>query len=197
MSKIKNTDYLCLTGMLRAKEAKMLTHEKLERVITEPGAAEAARALMDCGYEDMSAMDSRQINETLEDHRSKAIAEVSNMAPDSVVVDLFRLKYEYHNAKVLVKSAGGNQELLSAAGRFEPAKLKAYYETGESADLPKCLTDAMDEAKLVLARTGNPQLADQILDQAYFAELSESAQNRCGADSDRVDAAAAPGDIRK
>ena len=162
--------------MLRAKEAKMLSREKLERVITEPGFAEAARALVDCGYEDMSAMDSRQINETLERHRAKAFAEVGSMTPDSVVADLFRLKYEYHNAKVLVKSDGGRDSLLSAAGRYDPAKLKAYYESGESADLPKCLTEAMDEARMVLARTANPQLADQILDQAYFAELSESAQ---------------------
>lgn len=175
MSKIKNTDYLCLTGMLRAKEAKMLTRDKLERVINEPGFAEAARALVDCGYADMSHMDTRTINQTLEAHRAAAIAEVSALAPDSVVVDLFRLKYEYHNAKALVKSAGKGDKLLSAAGRFAPEKLQAYYEDGEAFDLPACLTKAMDEAKITLARTGNPQLADDILDKAYFAELSESA----------------------
>ena len=35
----------------------------------------------------------------------------------------------------------------------------------------------MEEAKAVLARTGNPQLADMILDKAYFSELKKAARS--------------------
>lgn len=175
MSKIKKTDYLCLSAMLRAKEAKMLTHEKLERIITEPTFADAARALTDCGYEDMSSMDTALINKTLEQHRASEIEEVSQMVPDSEVADLFRLKYEYHNAKVIVKSGGKAEELLSASGRSDVHLLMRVYETGEAEILPETVTHAISEAKVALARTGNPQLADFILDKAYFCELKDIA----------------------
>lgn len=174
--KVKNTDYLCLSAMLRAREAKMLGRDKLERLLTEPY-ADAARALTDCGYEDMSEMDTRGINEALGRHRAAELAEVYDMCPDKRVVDVFRLKYEYHNAKVIVKSGGaGGEGLLSGSGRCEAKELLAVYESGENTDLSETLAEAMAEAKVTLARTGNPQLADFILDRAYFSELTRLAQ---------------------
>ena len=174
--KVKNTDYLCLSAMLRAREAKMLGRDKLERLLTEPY-ADAARALTDCGYEDMSEMDTRGINEALGRHRAAELAEVYDMCPDKRVVDVFRLKYEYHNAKVIVKSGGaGGERLLAGSGRCEAKELLAVYESGENTDLSETLAEAMAEAKVTLARTGNPQLADFILDRAYFSELTRLAQ---------------------
>lgn len=161
--------------MLRAREARMLGRDKLERMLTEPY-ADAARALADCGYEDMAELDTRGINAALGRHRAEEIAEVYGMCPDKRVVDVFRLKYEYHNAKVIVKSGGaGGEELLSGSGRSDVQELRAFYESGEGADLSPKLAGAIDEAKVTLARTGNPQLADFILDRAYFAELTELA----------------------
>ncbi len=162
--------------MLRAREARMLGRDKLERMLTEPY-ADAARALADCGYEDMAELDTRGINEALGRHRAEEIAEVYEMCPDKRVVDVFRLKYEYHNAKVIVKSGGaGGEGLLSGSGRTDVQELRAFYESGEGADLSETLAGAIDEAKVTLARTGNPQLADFILDRAYFAELTELAE---------------------
>lgn len=173
--KFKNTDYLCLSAMLRAREARMLGRDKLERLLTEPY-ADAARALVDCGYEDMSGMDTRGINEALGRHRAAELAEVYEMCPDKRVVDVFRLKYEYHNAKVLVKSGGsGSEDLLSGCGRSGEDELRSAYETGENTDLSGTLVAAMSEAKSTLAKTGNPQLADIFLDRAYFAELVQLA----------------------
>lgn len=53
------------------------------------------------------------------------------MAPQPEVVDIFRLKYDYHNIKTLVKAAGANvsgDRLLSGNGRVAPEKLKAAVE---------------------------------------------------------------------
>ncbi len=38
--------------------------------------------------------------------------------------------------------------------------------------LPETLANAMEEAKATLARTANPQLADFVLDKAYFSRAS-------------------------
>ena len=176
MSKVKNTDYLCLSAMLRAKEARMLTRDRMETMLAEANYADAARALTDCGYEDMSGFDTRGINAALEKHRDREIADVYEMCPDKAVVDIFRLKYEYHNAKTLVKSAGAAEGLLSAAGRSETEELRRAYESGDGSALAPELARALEEAKVTLARTGDPQLSDFILDKAYFAELSELAE---------------------
>ena len=111
MSKVKNTDYLCLSAMLRAKEARMLTRDRMETMLAEASYADTARALTDCGYEDMSGLDTRGINAALEAHRALEIADVYELCPDKTVVDIFRLKYEYHNAKTLVKSSGAAESL--------------------------------------------------------------------------------------
>ena len=66
--------------------------------------------------------------------------------------------------------------LLSASGRIAPEELTAAYNEGRWAELPDVMGDAMAEAKAVLARTSNPQLADIVLDQAYFTELKNAAQ---------------------
>ncbi len=172
--KVRNTDYLCLSAMLRAREARMLGRDKLERMLTEPY-ADAARTAADCGYEDMAELDIRGINDCLGRHRAAEIAEVYDMCPDKRVVDVFRLKYEYHNAKVIVKSGGAGGELISGSGRSDVEEMRRFYDSGEGAELSPTLSDAIDEAKVTLARTGNPQLADFILDRAYFAELTELA----------------------
>lgn len=58
-----------------------------------------------------------------------------------------------------------------------PGELKQAYSEGRFAELPEELGAAMEEAKAVLARTGNPQLADMILDKAYFSELKKAARS--------------------
>ena len=48
--KCNKQDYLCLSAMLRAREAKMLTGEKAERMLSAQSFEEAAKLLCDCGY---------------------------------------------------------------------------------------------------------------------------------------------------
>lgn len=105
--------------------------------------------------------------------------ELENMAPDKQIVDFFRLKYDYHNAKVLIKCtcAGINGErLLSPLGRVNIAKLKASYLEKNFKELPLEFSGAMQEAEDTLSRTGDPRLADFVLDKAYISELLHTAQ---------------------
>ena len=63
------------------------------------------------------------------------------------------------------------KRLLSDSGRIPGEKLLEIYNEDKRVLLPETLAAAVDEAKTVLARTANPQLADFVLDKAYFAEL--------------------------
>ena len=68
-------------------------------------------------------------------------------------------------------------DLLSDAARFTPEELLEVYqtETGNGA-LPAAYAAAIREAKIALARTGNPQVSDYILDKAYFQEMEKLAE---------------------
>lgn len=176
---IKNEAYLCLSAMLRAREPKLLTNERAERMLDAPSFEEAAKLLTDCGYEDMSSMSAGEIETALAEHRAEVLAELEQLSPSKDIVDVFKMKYDYHNAKTLVKAEAMGTDpsrLLSASGRIAPEELTAAYNEGRWAELPDVMGDAMAEAKAVLARTSNPQLADIVLDQAYFTELKNAAQ---------------------
>ena len=176
--KIKDNRFICLSAILRAKEARMLSGAKLERMLAEPSFADACRIATESGYEDMSEMDVAGINASLAAFRARELAEIADLAPDQSVLDLFRMKYGYHNAKVIVKSMGDPEkdaDLLSDAARFTPEEILAVYQS-ESGALPAAYAAAIREAKTALARTGNPQIADYILDKTFFAESLREAK---------------------
>ena len=56
----KKEAYLCISAMLRAREPRLLSNEKAERMLDAAAFEDAAKLLTDCGYPDMSAMRSEE-----------------------------------------------------------------------------------------------------------------------------------------
>lgn len=210
MSRVKDRDYLALTAMLRAREAKMLDRDRIERMLSAADFADAAKLLADCGYEDMSAMNASQLDAALNARKKAIYEEIGRMCPERSLVDIFRLKYDYHNAKVLVKAgalgagtdgtaaatttaaggaaggmagtaggaAGSGQRLLSQLGRVPAGKLADAVAEARYSEVPEVLAGAIQEAQVVLAKTGNSQAAEFILDRAYHKELKILAEKQ-------------------
>lgn len=181
MSNVKNTAYLALTAMLRAREAKMLDRDRMDRMLNAPTYADAAKLLVDCGYEDMSGLDAKMLDAVLAARKQEIFEELYRMSPEPELVDIFRLRYDYHNAKVVIKSAGAGvdgQHLFSDVGRVTGEAIARACQEDQYNDLPKALAAAIKEARTMLAKTGNPQMADFILDRAYFAEMTELAKRQ-------------------
>ena len=100
--------------------------------------------------------------------------ELEGLAPDKGIVEFFRLKYDYHNAKVFLKSMARNQNnghLYSPLGRISPRALQQAHRDGRYDALPKAFAAALREAEDSLSRTGDPRLAEFLLDQAYIGEM--------------------------
>ena len=166
--------YLCLSAMLRARETRMLGADRAARMLEASGFEESAKLLVDCGYEDLGGLNAAGIDAALSERRAAIFSELENLVPDKALVELFRLKYDYHNAKAVLKGEAMGVDplrLMSGSGRIAPEKLKAAYDEERVSDLPPVLGAAMVEAGSTLARTSNPQLADFELDQAYFTEM--------------------------
>ena len=105
--------------------------------------------------------------------------ELGSMAPDPRIVDFFRIRYDYHNAKVYLKSVavgGDNSHLYLSLGRYAPAVLTEACRTEDYRSLSKSFADALKESAEILGRTSDPRLADFILDRAYVTELKDTAE---------------------
>ena len=173
---IKKEAYLYLSALLRAREPKMLSREKAERLLDAPSFAECAKQLADGGYEDMSQMNADEIENALSRRRAAVFRELAGMLPDEKLIDVFRVRYDYHNAKVVLKAEAVGSDplpLMSSSGRVPAETLLNAYREERAVDLPGKLAEALKAGKELLARTANPQLADFLLDKAYFAELQE------------------------
>jgi V/A-type H+-transporting ATPase subunit C len=127
----------------------------------------------------MSQMNIKQIEDALAARRAALFRELEGLVPDTAALDLFRMKYDYHNIKVLIKSAAMEQEdsaLLSESGRIPRETILRCFRDDRLRDLPGAIGAAAEEARNLLSRSANPQLSDFLLDKAYFAELQEKAE---------------------
>ena len=179
MATINETNYLAITAMLAARTPSMLSADRLERMIAAPSDDEAVKVLDECGYGDLSGLSFQALNAALEDHIAAIFDEVEHMAPEKQLVQMFRLKYDYHNIKTIIKAQGAGTKgdsLLSKRGSVPAEVLQNAYHSDEYLEVPVDLAEAMQEAGSILARTANPQLADFALDRAYFAGLQKLSQ---------------------
>lgn len=172
--KVKDRDYLFTAALVRAREASMLTEEKRSRMLEAENFAESARILAECGYPDLSEADAAGVNAALGEASAALFAELRTLVPEPELVEAFQIKYDIHNVKTLLKAQAAGVEgayLLSAAGSVDKEQLTESFLADGGHSLSGWLGEAMEEASGILARTGNPQLADIALDKRYFARL--------------------------
>ena len=174
----KDTDYLFLASRVRALERKLLTAPRIEQLLTAGDMAACSQLLSELGYEPIH--DEASLQASLKQQREAVFSDIARFMPEPELLDVFRLKYDYHNIKTLLKDRSGGR-LLMDAGCISAADMERQYaESGNWQFLPKEMADAAKEAGDVLAETGNPQRSDFILDRAYFAQLRSLAQeSRC------------------
>ena len=173
MSNITSTDYLYLSAYLRAKEAGLLRRERLERMAAAPTADEAAKVLAECGYPDLEGASDAELEAAFSARRAEVLNDMEKLCPERALVDAARLRFDYHNAKVLVKGEidAAGRELMSDCGRISAAKLAEAFDQDDWRSVPQALAQAVRNARNTLARTSNPQVTDMELDRAYYKEL--------------------------
>ena len=177
--KMKDTDYLFISTYLHSKERDLLTGARMERMIDAPSNADAAKVLGEIGYGEFDGSSQRELGAIIAQEQEKLFQDLYRFVPDKAVVDVFKVKYDYHNIKALLKarSTGVDADrLLLDAGRVPAEEMKRAVLEGDYGNLPAALRRATEEAVEVLGNTGDPQLADFLLDRAYYAEMLSAAQ---------------------
>ena len=157
--KLKNTDYLFLSAYLRAKENGMLTRERAERMINARTAKDAAKVLEECGYGDMSSVTLSGIGERVNGKRASVMKDLETVVPDKSVLDLFRIKYDYHNLKTAIKAEAmglNGESLLSDAGRYGKDVFLSEYRKEDGGLFSEPFRAAMLDAKDTLSVQVHP-----------------------------------------
>ena len=169
MSHRKDTDYLSVSARVRAMENRLLTRDRMDRMIDAADDGEARKVLAECGYPEGGSLDQAQAAA-----RADVFRDMESAVPDRRLVEIFQLKYDYHNAKTLLKAAAMGrdpQPLLLAGGRYDPAELAEGWRREELRGCSSAFQTAMAQAKAVLEDSHDPQQADLILDRACYAEM--------------------------
>ena len=177
--KIKDTDYLAISARIRAMENGLLTRERMEQVLEARSDDEAVKLLQECGYPQLDATHPEAMDAALSAAREATLSDLGESAPDPRYIDIFRLKYDYHNAKAVLKAdAMGTSpdRMLMDMGRVPAAELKEAIRSGELDELPGRLADAVREAKEVLDTTRDPQLSDIVLDRWCYRDMDDVAE---------------------
>jgi len=170
----KDTDYLSISARIRAMETRMLTRERLDRMIEARDDGEAVKLLAECGYNDAVSLD-----EALAQARAEVFRDIAGALPDPRLPEVFQLKYDYHNAKTILKAqaVGADPErLLLAGGRYAPSALLEGCRREELRGCSETFRRAVEQAKAVLDEERDPQRADLILDRACYAEMADLAK---------------------
>lgn len=182
--RVKDIDYLALSARIRGLIDTHLTARRMERFLAAKTDEEAMSVLIECGYPAFRLNDAVAMDRAIASVERETFDDMTDFAPDPAIVDIFRVPYDYHNCKALLKEKATGvsaDHMLMHNGRIDPELIRRAIRENEISLLPKTLSLALDEAWDALDATDDPQLAEAILDRATYAELREIAD---GTDSD-------------
>ena len=169
----KDTDYLAVSARIRAMENRLLTRERMDRMIDAKDDGEAMKILAECGYDEAAGLDM-----ALARARAEVFGDMQRSAPDPRLVEVFQIKYDYHNAKTILKAqAKGSdpERLLLAGGRYDPAQLWEGWQREGLSGVSETFRRSLEGAAAALEESGDPQQADLILDKACYEEMARLA----------------------
>ncbi len=177
--KIKDTDYLAISARIKAMETGLLSRERMEQILEARSDEEAVKILQECGYPELNPKDPEAMDEALSAAREATLSDLAGGAPDPRYIDIFKLKYDYHNVKAILKAEAMNtsaDRMLMDMGRVPATELKEAVQTGRTENLPAGLAAAAAEAKETLDTTRDPQLSDIVLDRWCYQEMAGVAE---------------------
>ena len=179
MDKVKDSDYLYLSGRIKVLERHMLSKDKLVRLASMSDGTDAVKLLEENGWNEFNPSDMRSLEKAIDKKRREMQDLLYKYSSDRRLIDVFRLVYDYHNIKVMIKADALDLEaddLYSEAGTVPPLIIRAALSDRMPENLHPIMQNAMKDAAGILKETGDPQLSDMLLDKAMGAHMLAMAE---------------------
>lgn len=178
-----NTDtrYTYSVARIRALERKLLDRARIEMMLEAKTAQEVLKILAETDYGSLLAeiKDVYQYEQVLGMERKRVFELLRKIAPQKEIIDIFAVRYDFHNLKVLLKAKYlGEQasELTVDAGTIDPARLEKMVAEDDWRDLPANYRQAVEAAVNGFNQSGDPQTFSFLLDAALFDILIDLAK---------------------
>lgn len=182
MGRIREEDYAYSTARIRAVEIRLLDESKLNRLLNMTDIQDAVKLLLESGYgtdhTEMEKKAAENIEGLFDEELKKTYDLLLEILPSPEPVYLFMRRYDYLNAKLILKAEflGVNiSERLSRMGTIEPKKLLGYITDRNFGELPDMLKEAVTESIEAFSQTRDPQIIDLILDKASYQNMLQDA----------------------
>lgn len=145
---IKDIDYKAINTLIRTYELKLLQKDDFERLLKADDLKATLDTLKATDYEfdQEELLQTKQFNEMLMTHLADVYRELYEVAPQPQLLDLFTLRYTYHNLKVLLKDLfleSNRETLLIPIGSLSVDQLKTLVSSGKSDNAHPLMVEAV------------------------------------------------------
>ncbi|MBU7024108.1 MAG: V-type ATP synthase subunit C [Theionarchaea archaeon] len=165
-------------GRVKALEAALLDKAQFKRMAEAPTAAEAAKILSETAYADIEGVDIPTMERVLQEELRRVYDLAQHISPRREITDVLQMKYDFHNAKVILKAEVASREpaYLVPLGTVEIENLKKAFKE-RIKDLPHPLARAVEKARSKYEETGDTQVIDFVMDSEYVQTLLEYSED--------------------
>lgn len=173
--------YLYSVTRTRTLETKLLDSSKVERMVEAKSAEDVIKILGETEYanamaEMKHALDYETIISKEIENTYKYMREI---LPEPELVDIFLLKYDIHNLKVLLKSSLLGEEddyLLRDLGTIPVNRLKEMIKEKDFRTLHPVIAEGLEEILKSSETAPDPQMIDIILDRCQYDAMYQLAK---------------------
>lgn len=165
---------------LRVLETRLLDKSKIDRMKDASSTEEVLRILGETSYAaSLSIMKKPEDYEAVLTEELKSLYQLMyEMTPEKKIIDLFSLKYDYHNIKVLLKekvSEKSFSNMLIDVGTISAEKLSGYIKNDDYRDITSLLREAIEKVQSDYQETKDSQRIDLILDKYLYKDILKRA----------------------
>ena len=156
---------------IRCHEKDLINREKMERM-AEGTLDEAMRTLMDMGYGSLPNATPEQAELMIERELNAASDLIREVTFDETTTDLFLMKADVHNLKLLLKlrlTGSGDTPAYMAGGCWSTEALYKMVQNSEYKELPEEFSIALTELEQSFQTDIDPARISMELDKAYIA----------------------------
>ena len=176
MAVSQDSKFAFAVGKIRALEVKLLDQAKMQRMLEARTPEEAFHVLAETEYADLVALVKTPYQfETVTTGEIRRVYEmIRKILPDEPLTDLFCVKYDIHNLKVLLKAEyqGKNFDQLLMDVGLVPVELMKYVAQGiVLPEVPERYLKAAAEARKAYEASKDPKVIDTILDREMYSFL--------------------------
>lgn len=164
-----NPDWGFVCGRVSTLEARLLTTEFFQTMVSHPRLEDVMRQLQDTPLRDfaMTGADFQDWSGVIDQYFYDLVKSIRKDCPNPAIANLFILRDDYQNLKIAVT---GQNTYPFPSATLEPEKL-ASVSGGDASHLPSPFREAATAALASVEETRKQQTIDVVLDAAYLRHI--------------------------